>query len=29
MIRDLKAYCALDTEAMVEIHKVLLRQVNE
>ena len=24
MIRDLKAYCKLDTEAMVEIHKVLL-----
>ena len=24
MIRDLKAYCELDTEAMVEIHRVLL-----
>ena len=29
MIRDLKAYCTLDTRAMVEIHKVLLRHVNE
>ena len=29
MIRDLKAYCTLDTLAMVEIHKALLRHVNE
>ena len=29
MIRDLKAYCTLDTLAMVEIHKALLRLVNE
>ena len=28
MIRELKAYCRLDTLAMVEIHKVLLRQVD-
>ena len=27
MIRDLKAYCKLDTEAMVEIHKALLKHV--
>ena len=29
MIRDLKAYCTLDTLAMVKIHKVLLRHANE
>ena len=29
MINDLKAYCKMDTLAMVEIHKALLRQVNE
>lgn len=29
MIRNLKEYCKLDTRAMVEIHKVLLRHVNE
>ena len=29
MIRDLKAYCTLDTLAMVKIHKALLRLVNE
>ena len=29
MIRDLKAYCRLDTCAMVEIHKALLRHINE
>ena len=29
MIRDLKAYCTLDTLAMVEIHKALLRHVKE
>ena len=29
MIRDLKAYCTLDTLAMVDIHKALLRHVNE
>ena len=29
MIRELKAYCTLDTLAMVEIHKALLRYVNE
>ena len=29
MIRNLKAYCKLDTLAMVEIHKALLRLVNE
>ena len=29
MIRELKAYCTRDTEAMVEIHKALLRHVNE
>jgi hypothetical protein len=29
MIRELKAYCRLDTLAMVEIHKALLRLVNE
>ena len=29
MIRELKAYCALDTLAMVKIHKALLRHVNE
>ena len=28
MIGDLKAYCELDTKAMVEIHKVLLREIN-
>ena len=28
MIRDLKAYCRLDTLAMVEIHKALLRHIN-
>jgi hypothetical protein len=27
MIRDLKAYCELDTLAMVELHRVLLRHV--
>ena len=29
MIRKLKEYCTLDTLAMVEIHKVLLRHVNQ
>ena len=29
MIRDLKAYCTRDTEAMVKIHKALLRHVKE
>ena len=29
MIRELKAYCKLDTLAMVEIHKVLLRLVSK
>ena len=28
MIRNLKAYCKLDTQAMVEIHRVLLSHVN-
>ena len=29
MIRELKAYCTLDTLAMVDIHKALLRHVRE
>ena len=29
MIRNLKAYCKLDTQAMVEIHRVLLSHVRE
>lgn len=28
MIRNLKAYCKLDTQAMVDIHKVLLKHIN-